>query len=144
MRARGIGAGIYAQQISRALRPLSGPGAREAFLQTLRSVIDVRGQRVSARDRLYLLSHAPTPTQIVWGERDHTIPIEHGLRTHRTVSHSRFDSLPLAAHFPHIEDPTGVARVLGAFLEQTEPAPVQDAQWGEVIAARAPRSPARA
>ena len=30
-----------------------GARAREAFLQTLRAVIDVRGQRVSARDRLY-------------------------------------------------------------------------------------------
>ena len=30
------------------------PAPDEAFLQTLRSVIDVRGQRVSARDRLYL------------------------------------------------------------------------------------------
>ena len=31
------------------------PASRRAFLQTLRSVIDVHGQRVSARDRLYLL-----------------------------------------------------------------------------------------
>ena len=141
LRARGVPAGVYAQQVSRALRPLSGPGAREAFLQTLRSVIDVRGQRVSARDRLYLLDHAPTPTQIVWGERDHTIPMEHGLWTHRTVPGSRFDSLPRAAHFPHLEDPDGLARVLRAFLEETEPAPVPDREWGEVIAERAPRAP---
>ncbi len=144
LRARGHGAGVYAQQVSRALRPLSGPGAREAFLQTLRSVIDVRGQRVSARDRLYLLGHAPTPTQIVWGERDHTIPIGHGLWTHRAVPSSRFDSLPGAAHFPHIEDPDGLARVIGEFLVETEPAPVEDADWGDVIAQSAPRSPVTA
>ena len=128
------------RQVSRALRPLSGPGARRAFLQTLRSVIDVRGQRVSARDRLYLLSHAPTPTQIVWGGRDHTIPVAHGEFAHRAVPHSRFDVLPKAAHFPHLEDPDGLARVLGEFLDETEPAPVDDADWGEVIAERAPRS----
>ena len=117
-----------------------GPGPRQAFLQTLRSVIDVRGQRVSARDRLYLLSHAPTPTQIVWGGRDHTIPVAHGEFAHRAVPHSRFDVLPKAAHFPHLEDPDGLARVLGEFLEETEPAPVDDADWGDVIAERAPRS----
>src|SRR5215208_6632133 len=55
LRERGSGSGVYLQAIARALRPLSVAGAREAFLQTLRSVIDVRGQRVSARDRLYLL-----------------------------------------------------------------------------------------
>ena len=35
----------------------------------------------------------------------------------------------------------GLARVLGEFLDQTEPAPVDDADWGDVIAERAPRSP---
>jgi len=133
-------AGTIGGQVSRALRPLSGPGQREAFLQTLRSVIDVRGQRVSARDRLYLLGHAPTPTQIVWGGRDHTIPVAHGEFAHRAVPHSRFDVLPDAAHFPHLEDPGGLARVLGEFLDRTEPAPVEDADWGDVIAERAARS----
>ena len=101
----------------------------------------MRGQRVSARDRLYLLGHAPTPTQIVWGGRDHTIPVAHGEFAHRAVPHSRFDLLPKAAHFPHLEDPGGLAHVLGEFLEQTEPAPVEDTDWGDVIADAAPRRP---
>src|SRR5581483_6147417 len=71
MRERGSGKGDYLQAIARALRPLGRPGARTAFLQTLRAVIDVHGQRVSARDRLYLLRGFPT--LIVWGERDNTI-----------------------------------------------------------------------
>ena len=50
-----LGQGRLPASVARALQPLEEPGAREAFLQTLRSVIDVRGQRVSARDRLYLL-----------------------------------------------------------------------------------------
>jgi len=48
----GLAPGVYLQAIARALRPLEGPGARTAFLHTLRAVIDVRGQRVSATDRL--------------------------------------------------------------------------------------------
>ncbi len=140
LEGRGSHVGVVMQQMARALRPLEHPDARKAFMHTLRSVIDLRGQRVSARDRLYLLDHAPTPTQIVWGGRDHTIPVAHGEFAHRAVPHSRFDVLPKAAHFPHLEDPDGLARVLGEFLEETDPAPVEDADWGDVIARAAPRS----
>ena len=73
LRQRDVRAGVYLQAIARALRPLETAGAREAFLQTLRAVIDVHGQRVSATDRLYLLESIPT--MIVWGERDNTIPL---------------------------------------------------------------------
>jgi pimeloyl-ACP methyl ester carboxylesterase len=138
LRERGSPRGVYLEAIARALGPLSRPGAREAFLQTLRSVIDIKGQRVSARDRLYLLDSVPT--LIVWGERDNTIPIEHGIETHRAVPHSRFASLPRAAHFPHLEDPEGLAAALREFLQTTEPAPIEDADWGGVVARRSPRS----
>ena len=88
LRERGSGLGVQLQAIARALRPLGGPGAREAFVHTLRAVIDARGQRVSAADRLYLLE--AVPTLIAWGERDRTIPIEHGRAAHAAVPHSRF------------------------------------------------------
>jgi len=137
---RGSSAGVYLQAVSRAARPLTGPGARNAFLQTLRSVIDGRGQRVAANDRLYLLGHAPTPTLIVWGGRDNTIPLAHGRAAHRALPSSRFEVLEHAAHFPHLEDPAGLARVLAGFLETTEGAPIPDSEWGEVIGGRsAPR-----
>jgi pimeloyl-ACP methyl ester carboxylesterase len=135
-RARGSGRGVYLRAVARALRPLEDRGAREAFLQTLRSVIDIRGQRVSARDRLYLLG--PMPTMIVWGERDNTIPLVHGRSAHEAIPGSRFETLPRAAHFPNLEDPEGLAAVLRDFLETTEPVPIADADWGGVIARRSP------
>jgi pimeloyl-ACP methyl ester carboxylesterase len=95
-------------------------------------VIDVHGQRVSARDRLYLLGDMPT--LIVWGERDRTIPLAHGLDAHRAIPGSRFETLPRAAHFPHLEDPDGLAAVLGDFIATSAPARIDDGDWGEVIA----------
>lgn len=139
LRNRGLGKGVYLQAIARALQPLERSGARKAFLQTLRSVIDVQGQRVSARDRLYLLG--PVPTLIVWGARDQTIPISHGRRAHRAIPGSRFELLPRAAHFPHLEDPEGLAAVLQNFLETTEPGSVDDRDWGGLIAPHSQRSP---
>ncbi|HWN73940.1 MAG TPA: alpha/beta hydrolase, partial [Solirubrobacterales bacterium] len=114
LRAKGNSAGIYLQAVARALGPLQEPGSRRAFLQTLRSVIDVQGQKVSARDRLYLLGEMPT--LIVWGERDRTIPLAHGLEAQHSVPNCRFETLPRAAHFPNLEDPEGLAAVLGDFL----------------------------
>jgi pimeloyl-ACP methyl ester carboxylesterase len=125
---RGWQKGVYLNAIARALRPLERPGSREAFLQTLRSVIDARGQRVSARDRLHLLDGFPT--LIVWGERDNTIPLEHGRAAHAAIPGSRFETLPGAAHFPNLEDPDGLTRVLRDWLETTEPAAIEDGEWG--------------
>jgi pimeloyl-ACP methyl ester carboxylesterase len=137
LRARGVRHGTYVQAVARALRPLERPQAREAFLHTLRSVIDVRGQRVSATDRLYLLES--TPTMIVWGERDNTIPLDHGRRAHEAVAHSHFRTIPRAAHFPHLEEPEALAAVLREFLLQTEPSRMNDADWGALLSRRSER-----
>jgi pimeloyl-ACP methyl ester carboxylesterase len=135
---RGISMGIYLQAIARALRPLQNAEARGAFLHTLRSVIDVHGQRVAATDRLYLLELMPT--MIVWGERDHTIPIDHGILAHRAIPHSLFKTLPRAAHFPHLEDPEGLAGLLREFIAGSRPGRIEDADWGGLLARRSPRS----
>jgi pimeloyl-ACP methyl ester carboxylesterase len=137
LRRRGFRHGIHVQALARALRPLEQPGAREAFLQTLRAVIDIHGQRVGASDRLYLLESMPT--LIVWGERDNTIPLVHGSRAHEAIPHSHFHSLPQAAHFPHLEDPEGLARVLLDFLGATSPGRIDDADWGAVLSKRSLR-----
>ena len=95
-------------------------------------------QRVSARDRLHLLREMPT--LIVWGERDHTIPIEHGRWAHAAAPGSRFETLPRAAHFPHLEDPEGLATTLKDFLDTTEPARLDDADWGSLVVPDSPLS----
>jgi pimeloyl-ACP methyl ester carboxylesterase len=135
---RGVGTGVYLQAIARALSPLENRDARAAFLHTLRAVIDVHGQRVSATDRLYLLESMPT--LIVWGERDHTIPLQHGRAAHRAIPRSHFRTLPGAAHFPHLEDPDGLSALLREFIAETEPGVIGDGDWGAILARRSPRS----
>jgi pimeloyl-ACP methyl ester carboxylesterase len=134
---RGVGTGVYLQALARALAPLENRDARAAFLHTLRSVIDVHGQRVSATDRLYLLE--TMPTLIVWGERDRTIPLEHGRMAHHAIPGSGFHTLAGAAHFPHLEDPAGLAAVLRRFVADTEPALIEDGDWGTILSRRSPR-----
>jgi len=137
MRARGSRRGVYLQAVARAMKPLQDAAARQAFVQTLRSVIDVRGQHVSAIDRLYLLGELPT--LIVWGGRDNTIPMAHGLAAHELIPNSRFVTLPKAAHFPNLEDPQGLANALLDWLDNTEPGLIEDSEWGQIVGARSPR-----
>jgi pimeloyl-ACP methyl ester carboxylesterase len=99
---------------------LSAVDARRAFLHTARSIIDIGGQRVSARDRLYLASGMPT--LIVWGENDPMIPVAHGRAAHAEMPGSRLEVFPDAGHFPFNDDPLRFARVLREFLDTTEPA----------------------
>jgi pimeloyl-ACP methyl ester carboxylesterase len=134
LRKAGLRKAVYLKAITRALRPLQVPGARRAFLESLRSVIDRHGQKVSAIDRLYLLG--PVETLIVWGERDRTIPIEHGQAAHELIPHSRFETLPRAAHFPNLEDPAGLAEVLERWLAETKPYRLTEEDWSELIASR--------
>jgi pimeloyl-ACP methyl ester carboxylesterase len=138
LEAHGSTRAVYLRAVARALRPLERASSRKAFLQTLRSVVDVHGQRVSALDRLYLLG--PVPTMIVWGERDNTIPLEHGRSAHKAIPHSRFETLRRAAHFPHLEDPEGLAAVLRNFIATTEPYSIDNADWSELISSRSVRS----
>ena len=134
MKQRRIRTGVYLEAVERALRPLQRPGARKAFLHTLRAVIDPVGQRVSAYDRLYLLE--AMPTLVVWGGNDRTIPVEHGRATHAAIPGSRFVTLPGVAHFPHLEDPAALAASLDGFLSTSEPAVYDDARLAEILTSR--------
>jgi pimeloyl-ACP methyl ester carboxylesterase len=131
--------GVQARAVARALAPLESKGAREAFVQTLRAVIDIRGQRVGANDRLYLLGGMPT--LIVWGGRDRTIPIGHGQAAHQEVAHSTFVELPKAAHFPHLEDPEGLAAALDAFMASTRPGRYDETSWQDLLRTRSVARP---
>lgn len=93
---------------------------RQAFLRTLRSVVDAGGQTVSARDRLYLA--AAMPTLIVWGDNDPIIPVSHGREAHELMPGSRLEIFEGVGHFPHAEVPERFVETLADFMATTEPA----------------------
>jgi pimeloyl-ACP methyl ester carboxylesterase len=106
---------------------LDNAGSRQAFLHTVRSVIEPGGQRVSAQDRLTLA--ALLPTLIVWGGRDSIIPAQHGAAAHAAMPGSRFEVFPDAGHMPHDADPERFAALLTEFCEQTEAAQLPPDHW---------------
>jgi pimeloyl-ACP methyl ester carboxylesterase len=118
-------------EVLRGHASLSDGEARAAFVHTLRTVVDPRGQRVDASDRLYLAE--AIPFLIVWGERDPIIPVEHALAAHRLVPGSRLEVLPNAGHFPHLDDPLRFVHLLNEFMETTEPAQLDADTWKALL-----------
>ncbi len=115
---------------------LSDADARAAFLHTLRPIVDIRGQRVDATDRIYLAQSIPF--MIVWGERDPIVPVAHGRSAHELVPGSRLEVFSNAGHFPHLDDPIRFVRAILDFVETTAPAHVDDERWRELLRSGAP------
>jgi len=134
LRDRGIRAPHLAE-MWRAYASLAEPESRQAFVRTLRAVIDPGGQTVSAADRLYLA--AAVPTLIVWGDRDDIIPVEHARRAHELMPGSRLEIFEGAGHFLHVEQPARFVEVLSDFIARSEPARQDLAAYRELLLARA-------
>jgi pimeloyl-ACP methyl ester carboxylesterase len=127
----GLHAGTDMAELARGHASLGDPGARAAFVHTLRTIVDPTGQRVSATDRLYLAENIPF--LLVWGERDPIIPVQHGLAAHELVPSSRLELFENSGHFPHLDDPQRFLDVLLDFIESTEPADVDPEQWRAML-----------
>lgn len=127
----GLRMGVRGREIWRSYRGLTETRGRMAFIHTVRSVIDVRGQRVSARDRLYLAGEVPT--LIVWGDQDRIIPVEHAYAAHELMPGSELVVVPGAGHFVPFETPEPFLDALEGFLDSTEPARTTEAEFRELL-----------
>ncbi|MGN6257787.1 MAG: alpha/beta fold hydrolase [Solirubrobacterales bacterium] len=129
---RGIGAigfrpNADLAEVARGYATLRDPERRKAFLATLRSVVDMEGQRIAALDRLYLAE--TLPLLIVWGENDPIIPVEHAREAHAQLPSSRLEIFEDTGHVPMLERPGRFIAVLQRFLAETDPAQFDRDEW---------------
>ena len=106
-----------------AYSSLSDAETRQAFLRTLRSVVDYRGQAVSALSRLHVRSELPT--MAIWGDKDQIIPVDHAYAAQAARPGSRLEVLDGVGHFPHVERPTEVVDLIDDFITTTSETPTE-------------------
>lgn len=102
-----------------AYASLSDRQTQQAFLRTLRAVVDYRGQAVSALNRLDELP-PDLPTMAIWGDQDRIIPVEHGYAVYAARPGIRLEVLPGVGHFPQVECPTEVVDLIEDFISTTD------------------------
>jgi pimeloyl-ACP methyl ester carboxylesterase len=116
----GLEPGPDLAEFARGYGSLADLETRQAFIQTLQAVIEPGGQRVSARDRLYLA--AEVPTLIICGRHDRIIPAAHARRAHSEMPGSSFFEIPEAGHFPQLDRPREFVEAIVGFVDSTKPA----------------------
>ncbi len=119
-------------EVIRIWKTLHDRSTRSAFLRTLRSVVDVRGQSVTSRDRLYLT--AAIPMLLVWGSHDRVLPVAQARALARDLPGCRLEEIPGAGHLPHRTDPVRFVAVLEQFLDETAPIAHDPARWRDLLA----------
>jgi len=127
----GLQVGTDMAELARGHASLADPEARAAFVHTLRTIVEPGGQRVNARDRLYLAENIPF--MLVWGDQDPIIPVEHALAAHELVRSSRLEIFERAGHFSHLDDPQRFVDVLLDFIDSTEPADTDAEAWKDLL-----------
>ena len=110
---------------------LRDASTRSAFLRTLRSVVDLHGQSVSSRDRLYLA--AGIPMLLIWGSKDPVLPVTHARTLASELDACRLEIVPGAGHLPHHADPVHVVQAIREFVAQTRPATHDRQTWRRML-----------
>lgn len=131
----GLHTGRHVNEVWEGYGSLADGETRTAFLHTLRSVVDIGGQRVSATDRLYLA--AEMPTLIMWGDHDRIIPVAQGHASHAAMPGSRLEIFEGAGHFPHCESPEHFCDVLVDFMQTTSASTTSASEWRDRLLAGA-------
>ena len=125
------GLGVDAVDLTRVVEALPDQTARSAFIRTLRSVVDWRGQVVTMLDRCYLVRGMPT--LLMWGARDSVLPVSHATAAHAAMPGSRLEIFDDAGHFPFRTDPARFVGLLEDFCAETEPSTWSAEQWRELL-----------
>lgn len=100
-----------------AYSSLADAQTRHAFLRTLRSVVDYRGQAVSALNRLHVATELPI--MAIWGDEDRIIPVAHAYAAQEARPECRLEVLEGVGHFAHVERRSDVVDLLDDFISTT-------------------------
>ncbi|MCW2500102.1 MAG: putative hydrolase [Frankiales bacterium] len=119
------------EEVAQVWEALRDRSTRAAFLRTLRAVVDVRGQSVTSRDRLYLT--AAIPTLLVWGQRDPILPVQHARAAADALPGARLEVVARAGHLPHKTCPQGFCDSLLTFVGSTTAAHHDPAVWRRLL-----------
>jgi pimeloyl-ACP methyl ester carboxylesterase len=123
----GLVARADAEPLARDLRELGRPRRRQAFVRTARTVIDWRGQTVSAARHLGQLSDLPT--LLVWGDEDLTIPPHHHRGAANSLTAAWFAEIAGAGHYPPETAPAQVLSAVLDFLATAAPFHYSEVNW---------------
>ncbi len=110
---------------------LQDRATRTAFLRTLRGLVDLRGQTVTSRDRLYLT--AAIPTLLVWGQRDRVLPVAHARRAVDALPGAHLEVVARAGHLPHRSRPRLFTDAVLRFVDATAPARYDASVWRDLM-----------
>ncbi|MCD7436680.1 alpha/beta fold hydrolase [Streptomyces lincolnensis] len=105
--------------------------SRNAFIRTLRAVVDWRGQVVTMLDRCYLTEGMPT--MLLWGDRDSVVPVRHAYGAHEAMPGSRLEIFEGAGHFPFHSDPDRFVSLVEDFTATTVAADWSRDHWRELL-----------
>jgi pimeloyl-ACP methyl ester carboxylesterase len=107
-------------EVAQSITALADPGARDAFVHTVRSALDLGGQRSNGLERLSRVSGAPL--LLIAGRKDLCIPTEHTTRAHDSCSGSRLELFRLRRALPPLRPAAPVRgpnmiKIIGADVE---------------------------
>ena len=102
------------EEIWRSYSSFADASTRQAFLRTLRSVVDYRGQSVSALNRLN--SKTEFPIMVIWGDQDAIIPVAHAYAAQEVRPDIRLEVLQGVGHFPQVERSAEVVELIEDFI----------------------------
>lgn len=127
----GFGLGSDLSYVLGLFEELGSVTARQAFLRTLKAVVDWQGQVVTMLDRAYLTRNLPT--MVIWGSDDSVIPSAHADVAHRALPGSRLEIFEGSGHFPHHDDPVRFLKALREFLRETPPNEHSQSRWRQLL-----------
>ncbi|GAA0184920.1 serine protease [Lithospermum erythrorhizon] len=64
------------------------------------------------------IEHVQQEVLIIWGERDNILSSEHGERLQKELRNATLSLVPASGHFPHVEKPESVARLIAGFAKE--------------------------